>query len=154
MAKTATSSRAQASIDAEVAQLATRLRVEIGRLKRQVRQHTHEDLTPSQVSALATLDKHGALRLGELARIEVISPPTLTNIVGGLEQRGLVERSSDPSDRRSARVDLTRAGRSALARIRNERTAFLAQRIAALSTSERRRLADAIDLLTRLAEPS
>jgi DNA-binding MarR family transcriptional regulator len=149
----ATAGASEPEVDAEVGALATRLRVEIGRLKRQIRQHTRDGLTPSQVSALASLDHHGPMRLGELARVESIAPPTLTKIMSGLEELGLVERSTDPSDRRSALVGITRAGRSALARIRNERNAFLARRVALLSPAERRRLADAVELITRLAEP-
>jgi DNA-binding MarR family transcriptional regulator len=137
----------------DVAELATRLRVEIGRLKRQTRQHTRDGLTPSQISALATVDTRGPVRLGELARVESVAPPTLTKIVAGLEELGLVERTPDPNDGRSALVGLTRAGRSALTRIRTERTAFLAERIARLSPADQARLGDAIELLTRLAEP-
>jgi DNA-binding MarR family transcriptional regulator len=139
--------------DAAIADLAARLRVEIGRLTRQTRQHSRGDFTPSQVSALASLDQRGPMRLGELARVECIAPPTLTKIVALLETNGLVERSVDPDDRRSAVVALTRAGRSALTRIRSERTAFLAERIARLTPADRARLGDAIDLITRLAEP-
>jgi DNA-binding MarR family transcriptional regulator len=137
----------------DVAELATRLRVEIGRLKRQIRQHTRDGLTPSQISALATMDNRGPVRLGELARIESVAPPTLTKIVAGLEELGLVERMPDPNDGRSALVGLTRAGRGALTRIRTERTAFLAERIARLSPADQARLGETIELLTRLAEP-
>lgn len=140
-------------MDAVIADLAARLRVEIGRLTRQTRQHSRGGFTPSQVSALASLDQRGPMRLGALARVECIAPPTLTKIVAHLESTGLVERSVDPDDRRSAVVSLTRAGRSALSRIRSERTAFLAERIALLSPAERAQLSDAIDLITRLAEP-
>jgi DNA-binding MarR family transcriptional regulator len=139
--------------DRTTTELAARLRVEIGRLSRQTRQHSRSDFTPSQVSALSSLDQRGPLRLGELARYECVAPPTLTKIVANLEADGLVERTTDPDDRRSAVVALTRAGRSALTRIRNERNAFLAERISLLSAAERARLADAIDLITRLAEP-
>jgi DNA-binding MarR family transcriptional regulator len=141
------------SDDAEIAALAARLRVEIGRLKRQIRQHSRGELTPSQVSALSSLDVRGPMRLGELARVECIAPPTLTKVVAHLEELGLVERAADPNDRRSALVGITRVGHSTLNRLRNERTAFLAERIGALSPADRARLTDAIDVLTRLAEP-
>jgi DNA-binding MarR family transcriptional regulator len=137
----------------DVAELAARLRVEIGRLKRQIRQNDQEGFTPSQISALASLGARGPLRLGELARVECVAPPTLTKLVAGLENAGLVERTPDPTDGRSALVGLTRSGRAALTRVRNERTAFLAQRIGRLSPTDQSRVADLIDLLTHLAEP-
>ena len=136
-----------------MAELAARLRVEIGRLQRQIRQNDHEGFTPSQISALASLGARGPMRLGELARVECVAPPTLTKLVAGLESAGLVERSPDPTDGRSALVGLTRAGRAALTRVRNERTAFLAERIGRLSPVEQDRVPDVIDLITRLAEP-
>jgi DNA-binding MarR family transcriptional regulator len=144
---------ATAGAAVEVGDLAARLRVEIGRLNRQIRQNVREGFTPSQVSALASLGLRGPMRLGELARVECVAPPTLTKLVAGLESAGLVERSPDPTDGRSALVGLTRAGRAALGRVRNERTAFLAERIGRLSPADRGRLPDVIDLLTRLAEP-
>jgi DNA-binding MarR family transcriptional regulator len=139
--------------DPAIADLAARLRVEMGRLVRQSRRHTAGGYTPSQVSALASLDRHGPMRLGELARAESVAPPTLTKIVAALESKDLVERSIDPDDRRSALVGLTKSGRVALAKIRSERNAYLAERIGLLSPAERELLADAMDVLRRLAEP-
>ena len=137
----------------EVGELAARLRVEIGRLQRQIRQNDREGFTPSQVSALASLGARGPMRLGELARVECVAPPTLTKLVAGLETAGLVERTPDPNDGRSALVGLTRTGRAALTRVSNERTAFLAERISRLAPADQARIADVIALLTRLAEP-
>ena len=137
----------------DVGDMAARLRVEIGRLQRQIRQNDHEGFTPSQISALASLGARGPMRLGELARVECVAPPTLTKLVAGLESAGLVERTPDPNDGRSALVGLTRAGRAALTRVRNERTAFLTERISRLSPADRARVPDAIELLTRLADP-
>jgi DNA-binding MarR family transcriptional regulator len=146
---------AEATTDPSLAvgELAARLRVEIGRLKRQIRQNDQEGFTPSQISALASLGTRGPMRLGELARVECVAPPTLTKLIGGLESAGLVERSPDPTDGRSALVGLTRSGRAALTRVRNERTAFLAERISRLSPTDRARVPDVIELLTRLADP-
>jgi DNA-binding MarR family transcriptional regulator len=133
--------------------LATRLRAEMGRLRRQIRQHSRESLTPSQLSVLGSLDQQGPMRLGDLARVEVMAPPTLTKVVAALEERGLVTRTSDPADRRSALVAVSSAGRRELRTVRNERTAYLVRCLEALSPSELARLADAVDLLARLAEP-
>jgi DNA-binding MarR family transcriptional regulator len=133
--------------------LAAALRVELGRLNRQLRQHAVGGLTGSQLSALAALDRHGALRLGELARVEAVSPPTLTKIVGGLEAEGYVTRTPDPGDRRSALVALTRKGRSELNRNRGQRTAFLVDRLHRLDPEERRVLVRAVELLARVTHP-
>jgi DNA-binding MarR family transcriptional regulator len=146
--------RPEGPVDDELPELAAVLRVELGRLNRQLRQHSIGGLTPSQLSALAALDRHGALRLGELARVEAVSPPTLTKVVGGLEAEGYVTRTSDPNDRRSALVALTRKGRSALNRNRGQRTAFLVDRLHRLDADERQVLVRAVELLARVTDPA
>jgi DNA-binding MarR family transcriptional regulator len=73
--------------------------------------------------------------------------------VNRLEQQGLIERRPDPEDGLIARVVVTREGRRLLARNRSRKTAFLAQRLAALEDDERARLASAVGVLERILEP-
>jgi len=134
------------------AELAADLRLVVGRLARSLRQADDGGLTPSQLSALSSIDALGSVRLGDLAAAERVSSPTLTKIVANLEAAGLVHRSADPDDRRAARVSLTAAGRSRLKRLRTERNAYLQQRLAALTTKDRETLAAALAVLTTLAD--
>jgi DNA-binding MarR family transcriptional regulator len=136
-------------VDAEVA---ARLRLVVSRLARQLRQHATGGLTPSQFSALTTIDYRGTLRLGELAAAESVAPPTITRVVGALVEAGLVERRGDPDDARSALVAVTDAGRAAMRAVRAERTALLARRFRRLSPEQREQLPDALNLLQILAE--
>src|SRR5437588_12618115 len=133
------------------AELASRLRLAVMRLSRRLRQQT-EDITPSQVSALSTLDRLGPLTLGELSAVERVQPPTMTRIVAGLEEQGLATREVDPNDRRVARVHITVAGHRLLEQSRTRKNAFLASRIRTLPTDDREVLARAADLLERLLE--
>ena len=130
--------------------LAEELRLTIARLARRIRQHQGGMLTPSQYSALATIEQQGPIRLSDLAVAERIAPPTITKIVGGLEEAGHVERNVDPEDRRSARVQLTAKGASTLRQLRTERTAYLRSRIAQLDPADRERLEAALPLLAAL----
>lgn len=132
------------------AEIAARLRVAVGRLIRYLRQHAVEQLTISQLSALATLST-GPLRLGELAAAENISPSTLTRIVASLEERGLVTRRQDGDDRRVMWTELTPEGTDVLERMRRERTLYLARRVAQLDTRERAALETALPVLEALA---
>src|SRR3954453_1916555 len=91
----------------EHADAAARLRVAITRLNRQLRQQSIGNLTLSQWSALVTIETHEPLRIGDLADREGVSPPTATRLVASLEDQGLVSRTVDASDRRSAYVSLT-----------------------------------------------
>src|SRR4029450_9834783 len=89
------------------------LREAIQRLSRRVRQaRPVGDLTFSQLSALTSLQLAGALTPRELADIERVQPPTMTKIVGKLEERGLVARTPHPTDRRQVILAPTEAGRT------------------------------------------
>ena len=68
----------------------------ITRTARRLRQEAGTGLGPSQVSALATIERHGPLTPSELAEIERIQRPTATRIVARLEEAELVERVVDP----------------------------------------------------------
>ena len=135
------------------AELASQLRPSLLRLLRLIRQQrVDETLTLSQVSALGSLDKHGPLTPGELAAIERVQPPSLTKVVAGLEDRGLVTRAAHPTDRRQAILTLTEAAEQLLESERRSRDAWLAQRLATLEPAERRLLEQAIPVLDRLAD--
>jgi DNA-binding MarR family transcriptional regulator len=129
------------------------LRLAVLRLSRRLRQESagSADVTPSQMSALVALSRHGELTLGDLAAIERIAPPSMTRIAARLEAAGFLERRPDISDRRVALVAITSTGVDLL-RLRQERgDAFVTSRLASLSEEEREILAQAVPLLERLA---
>lgn len=129
-------------------EIAARLRLATARLARQLRQQAGTGLTPSQHSALISIDQHGPLTLGRLAKIEQVAPPTVTRIVGKMEEDGLVVRSVDESDRRIARIAITGEGRRRLEHSRRRRNAWLAQRLGEFDAAQ---LAD-VDAALRVME--
>lgn len=135
------------------AELATRLRLATARLSRQLRQQTVGTLTLSQWSALSSVESGEPMRIGDIADREHVSAPTATRLVASLEDAGLVRRDIDGEDRRSALISLADAGRRALAEVRRIRTEALAAELAGFSRDELDRLAEALPLLERLAEP-
>lgn len=136
---------------ADDTEVAARLRVAVTRLHRRLRQHASGGLTQSQASALTSIGQLGSPTLGELATRESVRPPSLTRIVGALEEMGLVSRVRDPDDRRVARVTLTAKGETVLRQNRSRKTAFLAAQLHRLAPEERAALADLTVLLERLA---
>lgn len=68
------------------------------------------EINPGHARALAVLLRHGALRLSTLAEHLHIAPRSTTEVVDGLEERGLVARQPDPDDRRATLVALTDEG--------------------------------------------
>jgi DNA-binding MarR family transcriptional regulator len=134
------------------ADLAVRLRLAIARTARRLRQEAGGELSPSQTTALATIDRHGPLTPSELALRERIQRPTVTRIVARLEEAGLVQRTRDTQDGRSSLVALTPAGRELLARGRTRKDAYLARRLRELDGEERATLQRAAAILERLLE--
>jgi DNA-binding MarR family transcriptional regulator len=137
-----------------VDQLAAALRVSIGLLVRGMRQIPVEgELTLSETSALARLDRGGPTTPGALARQEQISPQSMGATLAALQARGLIERASDPDDGRRAVMSVTDAG---LALLRSRRNAKVQQLARALSTdftpAELDQLAAVAPLLERLAQ--
>ena len=126
----------------------------VGRLIRMLRQATAGSLGPSAISTLASVDRVGPIRLGELAEREGVTPPTLSRIVTGLESEGYVERQVDPDDRRSAFLVVTPLGRRLIEDVRHKRGAVLAERLTRLTVEEVARLEDALPLIERLTADS
>ena len=132
----------------------TRLRVALARLSRRLRRHELAGLTPTQLAALATVERSGPMRLGDLAAAEGIAPSTLTRLVTALEDSGYVRRGADPSDARASTLAITPHGQDALQRIRRESTLALAASMQLLAPAQRAALADALPVLEQLAETS
>lgn len=109
---------------------------------RRLRHLTHETLepigiTPGQSRAVAVLMRHGVMRLSELSDHLRIAPRSTTEVVDGLQERGLVERRPDPADRRATLVALTDAGRATGEAIRTARTAEAERFFAGLGEDDR-----------------
>lgn len=135
---------------ADTVDTADRLRRSMTRLARILRQEDPDDLSPSLASVLFMLDGHGPITLGELARREHITKPSVTAIVDKLVGLGLITRTTDEFDRRVVRVRLTTAGRRRVNARRTRRTAWLAARIQELPEADVRRIDEAVDVLERI----
>jgi DNA-binding MarR family transcriptional regulator len=132
--------------------MAARLRLSATRLARRLRQESDSGLTPTQLSALSVIDRHGPVSLGELAQHERVARPTVTRVVAKLEADGFVIRQAVPQDGRSARIALTTAGTDLLEQTRTRKDAWLAARIAGLHPEDQVRLDGALNILDRLTE--
>jgi DNA-binding MarR family transcriptional regulator len=133
-------------------ELAPRLRLAVTRMARRLRQEAGTDMGPSQVAALATVERHGPVSPSELAELERIKRPTVTRIVRHLEEGGLVERVDHPADGRSSILSITAEGRALLKRLRQRKTAYLAKRLSSMDAEDRRTLERAAELLEGMLE--
>ena len=136
----------------DTAALAARLRLGVTRLARRLRQEAEAGITLSMLSALSSADHEGPLTMRDLCAAEQLQPPTMTRIVAGLVEAGLVLRHADPDDGRVAWVKVTPEGRRLLERSRRRKEAYLAMALGSLEPRELDTLADAAAILERLTE--
>jgi DNA-binding MarR family transcriptional regulator len=99
------------------------------------------DIAPSHARALGVLIRDGALRLSDLSDRLHIAPRSTTEVVDGLQERGLVERRADQDDRRATIVAVTAAGQRVGAAVQANRAATGDRVFSALSATDRAHLA-------------
>ena len=140
------------------ATLATALRISVSRLARRLRverlvpELAEPALSDTQLAALATLERHGAMTPGELAEHEKVQPPSMTRVIAALADWDLVTRSPDPTDRRQVILSVTSRGRELVQQVRRRREAWLARRLAELTPQERAALLAAAPILEKLSQ--
>ncbi len=107
------------------------------------------DLSPHHVRALRVVTDRSGTRLSELAEALRIAPRSATEVADALQARGLVERTSDPTDRRAVVLTPTEEGRRVQAEIAAARAADNRDLFARLDADDRATLAR---ILRTLAE--
>jgi DNA-binding MarR family transcriptional regulator len=131
---------------------AARLRMAVARLSRRLRRPGLGELTQSQLSALATIQRDMPLRLGDLATREGVSVSTLSRVVDRLEGFGMVVRARDPGDARSSHLSVTLEGSAFLEDLRRNGTTLVHGALQSLSPPERAALLTALPALEKLAD--
>jgi DNA-binding MarR family transcriptional regulator len=108
-------------------------------------------LSLTAAATLATLERSGPCRLTWLAVREGVTQPAMTQLIGRLQDAGLVDRVADPADGRVVQVRLTADGQATLAGRRAVRADRLAGLLARLSPDEQHVLAAALPAMEALA---
>jgi DNA-binding MarR family transcriptional regulator len=80
-----------------------------------------QGMTRAQWVILARLERQPGMSQNEVAAVVEVEPITIARLVDRLEARGLVERKSDPKDRRVWRLHLTPAATPVLRDIKKYR---------------------------------
>jgi DNA-binding MarR family transcriptional regulator len=104
-------------------------------------------ISPARFSTLTTLRYGGPQRLGELARLEGVSQPTMTQSVHGMEADGLVRREPAPDDGRGCVVALTPQGRAVVRRGRARKIAWVRDALAEIDPAAQDALLAAVEAL-------
>jgi len=116
-------------------------------------QRFESTVAPARASALSVVVFGAPVTIGQLARAEQVSAPTMTRLIVGMERDGLVRRAADARDGRIVWLKPTAKGARTLQIGRRRRVAALAEALGTLSGEERRTLAAAADILERLLRP-
>ncbi|MGY1916969.1 MarR family winged helix-turn-helix transcriptional regulator [Blastococcus sp. SYSU DS0973] len=101
------------------------------------------DLSPHQARALRVICERDGVRLSDLAESLHIAPRSATEVADGLQERGLVERTPDPGDRRAVLLRPTAEGRRVRDEVGRARAADSAELFGRLGPEEQ-------DALTRI----
>ena len=120
-------------------------------LRRARRVDAESHLPAPQLSALSVIVYAGPITLGALAEAEQVRPPTMTRLVAAMENGGLVERETDPADRRVVRVRATAKGKRLLEEGRDRRIASIAESLASLSDADVKAIDAALDAIEKVA---
>jgi len=140
-----------AADEAATRDLARAVGIAVLRFGRSLRHRSGVELSPSLISALLTVRRHGPLTPSDLAEHERVKRPTATRFIACLEHGGLVDRTADPEDGRSYRVAVTPRGLELLLSARRQQDAYLAGRLETLGPEDLATLERAAEILERLA---
>ncbi len=104
-------------------------------------------VTGANLAALRLIQRHGPIALTEVARRLGLDQSTASRQVRPLEEQGLVERTADPSDRRSAPLSVTADGQAVLDRVRAVMINDIEVALSGWPADDRRTLASLVDRL-------
>jgi DNA-binding MarR family transcriptional regulator len=137
------------------ARLASDLSLAVVRLARQLRfRRLESPVSLSQLSALSTLAKEGAMTPGALAMRERVRPPSMTRVIASLAELGFVARSAHPGDGRQVLVSVSPAATELIEAERRASQEWLKERLDRLDPDERKTLLMAADLMMALVDES
>ena len=127
------------------------LRMALQRVARSIRRNRDRGITDSHLAVLFRLEARDHSP-GELADLELVTPPSMNRTLNCLEQAGHIERHRDAQDARRVRVTITAAGGAAVRETRALRTEWFSERMQMLDPGERAILEAALPVLHRIAD--
>ncbi|MFJ3778633.1 MarR family winged helix-turn-helix transcriptional regulator [Streptomyces sp. NPDC090075] len=121
----------------------------VGAVKRDLARIMPHDCPAGSAAVLTLLGRHGSMRMSKLAELLAVDMSVTSRHVAHVAERGWIERSPDPADKRSRILHLTPTGEATLVELSRRSTELLAERLADWSDAEVDQL---IGLMTRLRD--
>ncbi|MFP3989376.1 MarR family transcriptional regulator [Streptomyces sp. E11-3] len=119
----------------------------IGAVKRDLARVLPHECPPGAAAVLVVLDRHGEMRIGRLAELLAIDMSVTSRHVAHVAERGWIDRSPAPEDRRSRILRLTPAGRELITELSDRYSRALADHLRDWSDDDVRQLSS---LLARM----
>ena len=128
----------------------------VSRLRRAMRRAARaadpgSGLSVAQLEMLSCMAENPGSRPGQLARLLRLAPSSVATLSNSLRQAGLVTRTGGEGDRRTASLDLTPAGETAVLRWKSLNERLLSVALRKLPPDSRVMLLDALPALADLA---
>jgi len=106
------------------------------------------DISLARFDYLAQLHRHAdGLSMSTLSRYLMVTGGNVTALTDELEREGLVQRDSDPEDRRSWRLRMTSGGRKAFERIAREHEQWVIELFGGLDATQKQSLYEGLGRL-------
>jgi DNA-binding MarR family transcriptional regulator len=139
--------------EAALEKAVTELSLAVGQIIRRLRTEGNPgELNLSQLGTLARLDKKGPMTNADLARAESMKPQSMSAILMGLEQEGLVERRPHPTDGRQILFAISSAGAELRRRRGIAKRNWMTAAMSELAPEEFKTLVAAIPVIKRVGE--
>ncbi|MEV7080253.1 MarR family transcriptional regulator [Streptomyces sp. NPDC093516] len=120
-----------------------------GAVKRELGRVMPAECPGGSAAVLTLLGRHGDMRMSKLAELLAVDMSVTSRHVAHVVDRGWIERSPDPADKRSRILRLTPAGHAQLDELSRRTTEVLAERLSDWTDEEVGRLTE---LMARLRE--
>ena len=121
-------------------------------IRGELRKHGAKEMSVPQYRTMAYVYRNEGTSLSEICDYLGLTLPTMSTLVDGLVERGLVNRRTDPEDRRRMTLTLTPVGRARLQAARAATLAYLEERLRQLSASDRATVTSSMQMLRVLFE--
>ena len=116
-------------------------------IRSQMRSRRSLDLTVPQFRTLAFVNRNKGSSLCEVADHMGLTSPSMSTLVDGLIERGMMTREEHPADRRRVRLAVTSRGNTILETTTRETLTYLAKKLSNLTLDNREAIVKAMETL-------
>jgi len=155
MSPASTPTRPRSRVASDYQHSAQRLVEVVAAFRRSLRRHgprpvEFSELTASQLELVRLVRRSPGISIADAAQELRLAPNTISTLVRQLTDSGVLLRRSDESDRRVAKLELSRQMQRKVDDWQDRRTVALVEAIANLAPGDQRLLDDAVSILARL----